>query len=104
MFFALKAPAFGPKSRLRICFSEKGVTDLGGNPPTPFTDKIRKVVFDGAPNGDKMIVSFNCILLLFFLLLYPLTIANCIRLKWMGATVLHWREANCILPPPIIIA
>ena len=30
-------------------FSEKGVTDLGGNPPPPFTDKIRKVVFDGLP-------------------------------------------------------
>ena len=28
-------------------FSEKGVTDLGGTPP-PFTDKIRKVVFDVA--------------------------------------------------------
>ena len=30
-------------------FSEKGVTDLGGNPAPPFTDKIRKVVFDGFP-------------------------------------------------------
>ena len=30
--------------------SKKGVTDLGGTPP-PFTDKIRKVVFDGAPKS-----------------------------------------------------
>ena len=30
-------------------FGKKGVTDLGGTPP-PFTDKIRKVVFDLAPN------------------------------------------------------
>ena len=29
-------------------FGKKGVTDLGGTPPT-FTDKIRKVVFDVAP-------------------------------------------------------
>ena len=30
-------------------FSKKGVTDLGGTPP--FTDKIRKVVFDRLPKG-----------------------------------------------------
>ena len=30
-------------------FSEKGVTDLRGTPPPPFTDKIRKVVFDPFP-------------------------------------------------------
>ena len=29
-------------------FSEKGVTDLGGNPPS-FMDKIRKVVFELLP-------------------------------------------------------
>ena len=29
-------------------FSEKGVTDLGGTPP-PFTDRIRKVVFEVPP-------------------------------------------------------
>ena len=59
MFFAQKTPDFGPKNRLRIWgvppsplygifFSEKGVTDLGG-PPPPFTDKIRKVVFEVLP-------------------------------------------------------
>ena len=31
------------------CFGEKGVTDLGDTPPPPFTDKIRKVVFDVFP-------------------------------------------------------
>ena len=35
----------------RIFFSEKGVTDLGGTPLPPFTDKIRKVVFDGLTKG-----------------------------------------------------
>ena len=61
VFFAQKTPDFGPKNWLRIWgvppsppfriffFSEKGVTDLGGTPP-PFTDKIRKVVFDGLSN------------------------------------------------------
>ena len=62
VFFAQKTPDFGPKNRLRIWgvppspplrifFSEKGVTDLGGTPP-PFTDKIRKVVFDPFPKFD----------------------------------------------------
>ena len=62
MFFAQKTPNFGPKNRLRIWgvpptpplriffLSEKGVTDFGGTPP-PLTDKIRKVVFYGLPNG-----------------------------------------------------
>ena len=31
-------------------FSEKGVTDLGGTPP-PFTNKIRKVVFEVLPKS-----------------------------------------------------
>ena len=39
-FFAQKTPDFGPKNRLRIW----------GVPPPPFTDKIRKVVFDTLPN------------------------------------------------------
>ena len=30
-------------------FGKKGVTDLGGTPP--FTDKIRKVVFEVFPKG-----------------------------------------------------
>ena len=30
-------------------FGKKGVTDLGGTPPSPFTDKIRKVVFEVLP-------------------------------------------------------
>ena len=36
-------------------FSEKGVTDLGGTPAPPFTDKIRKVVFDGFLYGTTVI-------------------------------------------------
>ena len=31
-------------------FGKKGVTDLGGTPAPPFTDKIRKVVFEVLPN------------------------------------------------------
>ena len=60
MFFAQKTTDFGPKNklriwgvppppRLRIFFGEKWVTDLGGTPPLPLTDKIRKVVFEVAP-------------------------------------------------------
>ena len=60
VFFAQKTLDFGPKNRLRISgvppspplwifFSEKGVTDLGGTPAPPFTDKIRKVVFEVLP-------------------------------------------------------
>ena len=38
-----------PSPPLRIFFSKKGVTDLGGPPAPPFTDKIRKVVFEVLP-------------------------------------------------------
>jgi hypothetical protein len=62
VFFAQKTPDFGPKNRLRIWgvppfppngffFGEKGVTDLGGPPPPPFTNKIRKVVFEVLPKS-----------------------------------------------------
>ena len=61
VFLAQKTPDLGPKNRLRIWgappsprlqifFSEKGVTDLGGTPSPPFTDKIRRGVFDVAPH------------------------------------------------------
>ena len=58
----------GTPPPLRKNFSEKGVTDLGSSPLPPlriffqrkggygfggFTDKIRKVVFDGLPNGSS---------------------------------------------------
>ena len=60
VFFAQKTPDFGPKNMLRIWgvpfsppvrifFQQKGVYGFGGFPPPPFTDKIRKVVFDGLP-------------------------------------------------------
>ena len=61
VFFAQKTPDFGPKNRLRIwgvppsplhgffSSSKTGITDLGGTPTPPFTDKIRKVVFDPFP-------------------------------------------------------
>ena len=39
VLFAQKTPDFGPKNRLRIW----------GVPPPPFTDKIRKVVFEVFP-------------------------------------------------------
>ena len=66
VLFAQKTPDFGPKNRLRIWgvppspplwifFSKKGVTDLGGTPAPPFTDKIRKVVFDGFPKYSSKI-------------------------------------------------
>ena len=59
VFFAQKTPDFGPKNRLRIWgvppsplygqnFQWKGGYGFGGTPP-PFTDKIRKVVFEGLP-------------------------------------------------------
>ena len=59
VFFAQKTPDFGPKNRLRIWgvppspplrifFQRKGGYGFGGYPP-PFTDKIRKVVFDRLP-------------------------------------------------------
>ena len=54
VFFAQKTPDFGLKNRLRIFFSKKGVTDLGGTSPPPFTDKIRKVVFDVLPNTPQI--------------------------------------------------
>ena len=34
-------------------FGKKGVMDLGGTPLPPFTDKIRKVVFDPFPKVAK---------------------------------------------------
>ena len=37
-------------------FSEKGLTDLGGTPAPPFTDKICKVVFEGLPRGKGQIL------------------------------------------------
>ena len=59
VFFAQKTPDFGPKNRLRIWgvppspplrifFQQKGGYGFGGYPP-PFTDKIRKVVFEVLP-------------------------------------------------------
>ena len=60
VFFAQKTPDFGPKNRLRIWgvppspplrifFSAKRGLRIWGVPPPPFTDKIRKVVFDRLP-------------------------------------------------------
>ena len=62
VFFAQKTPDFGPKNRLRIWgvppspplrifFQRKGGYGLRGYPAPPFTDKIREVVFDGAPRA-----------------------------------------------------
>ena len=59
VFFAQKTPDFGPKNRLRIWgvppspplrifFQQKGGYGFGGYPP-PFTDKMRKVVFEVFP-------------------------------------------------------
>ena len=42
MLFAQKTPNFGPKRGLRIW----------GVPRRPFTDKIRKVVFEGLPKSS----------------------------------------------------
>ena len=33
---------------------------MGGTPPPPFTDKIRKVVFDHLPNGSQECQYFRC--------------------------------------------
>ena len=60
VFFAQKTPLFGPKNRLRIWgvppspplrtkFSAKRELRIWGVPPPPFTDKIRKVVFEVLP-------------------------------------------------------
>ena len=60
VFFAQKTPDFGPKNRLRIWgvppspplrifFSAKRDLRIWGVPPPPFTDKIRKVVFEVLP-------------------------------------------------------
>ena len=43
----------GTPPPLRTKFSPKKVTDLGGTLP-PFTDKIRKVVFDGLPKEGRV--------------------------------------------------
>ena len=43
-------------------FGKKAVTDLGGTPPPPFTDKIRKVVFDLLPYFGG--IFFNSVFLL----------------------------------------
>ena len=62
VFFAQKTPVFGPKNRLWIWgvpplplygqkFWHKGGYGFGGYPPPPFTDKIRKVVFDHLPKA-----------------------------------------------------
>ena len=62
VFFAQKTPDFGPKNRLRIWgvppsplygffFQRKGGYGFGGYSPPPFTDKIRKVVFEVLPKG-----------------------------------------------------
>ena len=39
-------------------FGIKGVTGLGGTPPHPFTDKVRKVVFDVPPKREGILL-FN---------------------------------------------
>ena len=70
MFFAQKTPDFGPKNRLRIggvppspplriYFSAKRGLRIRGVPPAPppFTDKIRKVVFDRLPKSPVIILS-----------------------------------------------
>ena len=62
-FLLKKTPDFGPKNRLRIWgvlpsplygffFQQKGTYGFGGSPRPPFTDKIRKVVFDRLPKND----------------------------------------------------
>ena len=71
MFFAQKTPDLGPKNRLRIWgvpppprlrifFSAKRGLRIWGVPPT-FTDKIRKIVFEGLPYVVISKLSVNCI-------------------------------------------
>ena len=46
LFFGLKFTDLGGT----LLYEQKGLTDWGGNPPTPpFTDKVRKIVFDVLP-------------------------------------------------------
>ena len=47
---------FPPPPRYGFFFSEKGVTDLGGTPAPPFTDNIRKVVFEVFPKNHVVLV------------------------------------------------
>ena len=48
VFLVKKVTDWGVPPFTDKIFSKKGVKDLGGAPP-PFTDKIRKVVFEGFP-------------------------------------------------------
>ena len=49
----LKMVFFAQKTPLRTKFSAKRELRIWGVPPPPFTDKIRKVVFEVPPNAQS---------------------------------------------------